>query len=94
MHKFHVGQTVVYRSRNAPPGACVVTAKLPERNGEYEYCVRNSAEPNERLAREGELQAIGLKVLSDGRQRGSTSGFSRGHSRRQRAAEGLNGGSG
>ena len=57
-HKFHLGQTVVYRSRNAPPGACVVTAKLPERNGEYEYRVRNSAEPNERLAREGELQAI------------------------------------
>jgi hypothetical protein len=31
MHKFQLGQTVEYRSRNAPPGACVVTAKLPER---------------------------------------------------------------
>jgi hypothetical protein len=58
MHKFHLGQTVVYRSRNAPPGACVVTAKLPERNGEYEYHIRNSAEANERLARESELAAV------------------------------------
>jgi hypothetical protein len=58
MHKFHLGQTVVYRSRNAPRGSCVVTAKLPERNGEYEYHVRNSAEANERLARESELQTM------------------------------------
>ena len=58
MHKFHLGQTVVYRSRNTPPGPCVVTAKLPERNGEYEYHVRNSAEANEWLARESELTAI------------------------------------
>ena len=56
--KFHLGQTVVYRSRNAPPGACVVTAKLPERNREYEYRVRNSAEANERLARESELRGM------------------------------------
>ena len=59
MYKFHLGQTVVYRSRNAPPGACGVTAKLPERNGEHEYHIRNSAEANERLARESELRAMG-----------------------------------
>jgi hypothetical protein len=57
-HKFHLGQMVVYRSRNAPPGPCVVTAKLPERNGEYEYHIKNAAEANERLARESELQAM------------------------------------
>ena len=33
-------------------------SKLPERNGEYEYRVRNSADANERLARESELQAM------------------------------------
>jgi hypothetical protein len=58
MHKFHLGQTVVCRARYAPPGACVVTAKLPVRNGEYEYRIRNLAEKNERMARESELQAI------------------------------------
>jgi hypothetical protein len=58
MHKFHLGQSVSYRSRHAPPGACVVTAKLPERNGEYEYRIRNLAEKNERMARESELQAV------------------------------------
>ena len=57
-HKFSVGQTVTFRARNAPPGACVVTAKLPERNGEYEYHIRNLAEKNERMARESELQAV------------------------------------
>jgi hypothetical protein len=59
MHKFQLGQTVEYRSRNVPPGACVVTAKLPERNGEYEYHVRNLAEKNARMARENELSALG-----------------------------------
>jgi hypothetical protein len=58
MHKFRLGQTVTFRARNAPPGACVVTAKLPERNGEYEYRIRNLAEKNERMARESELQAV------------------------------------
>ncbi len=58
MHKFHLGQSVTYRARYAPPGACVVTAKLPERNGEYEYRIRNLAEKNERMARESELQAV------------------------------------
>jgi hypothetical protein len=58
VHKFHLGQTVVHRARHAPSGECVVTAKLPERNGEYEYRIRNLAEKNERMARESELQAI------------------------------------
>ena len=58
MHKFHLGQTVVHRARHARAGECVVTARLPERNGEYEYRIRNVAEKNERMAREFELQAI------------------------------------
>ncbi len=58
MHKFHLGQTVEYRSRNAPPGACVVTAKLPERDGEYEYRIRNLAEAHERMARESQLEVL------------------------------------
>ena len=48
---------MVYRARYAQPGACAVTAKLPKRNGEYEYRVRNSADatarpdPSDSLAR-------------------------------------------
>ena len=58
MHKFHLGQRVVYRARYAPAGACVVTAKLPEHSGEYEYRVRNFAEKNERMAHESELERM------------------------------------
>jgi hypothetical protein len=61
MHKFHLGQAVTYHPRQgtwAPRGACVVTAKLPERNGEFEYRIRSAIEENERMARESELQAM------------------------------------
>ena len=58
MHKFHFGQTVEYRARYASWGAYVVTAKLPERDDEYEYRIRNLAEAHERMARESDLIAI------------------------------------
>jgi hypothetical protein len=60
MRKFHMGQTVEYRAaRYTPRGAYVVTAKLPEQDGEYEYRIKNLAEAHERRARESELQALG-----------------------------------
>ena len=68
MHKFYLGQTVVCRARYAPPGACVVTAKLPERNGEYEYRIRNLAEKNERMARESELERMSETEAPLGRE--------------------------
>ncbi len=58
-HKYHVGQTVFLASsfaRNIPGGAYVVTKKLPEHDGEYEYRVKSMNEPHERVARESELQ--------------------------------------
>ena len=61
IHKFHLGQAVEYRTARglyAASGAYVVTAKLPERDGEYEYRIRNLAEAHERKARESELQAM------------------------------------
>jgi hypothetical protein len=61
MHKFHVGQSVSYRATRglyAASGAYVVTAKLPERDGQYEYRIRHLAEAHERMAREFELQAM------------------------------------
>jgi hypothetical protein len=55
MHKFYLGQAVEY---DPPPriyvarGAYVVTATLPERDGEFEYRIRSALEEHERLAPE------------------------------------------
>jgi hypothetical protein len=60
VHKFHLGQPVEYwpsRGIYAPRGPYVVTAKLPERDGEFEYHIRHMSEQHERLARESELTA-------------------------------------
>jgi hypothetical protein len=61
-HKFILGQAVEYtppRRLYAPPGIYVVTAKLPERDGEFEYHIKHTSELHERIARESELQAVG-----------------------------------
>ena len=60
-HKFHLGQTVEFnppRGIYAPRGAYVVTAKLPERDGVFEYRVRSASEEHERMALENELSAV------------------------------------
>jgi hypothetical protein len=57
-HKFILGQMVGYSAppqRYAPPGVYVVTAKLPERDGEFEYHIKHTRELHERIARESEL---------------------------------------
>ena len=60
-HKFIIGQAVEYTpgpGLDAPGGLYIVTAKLPERNGEFEYHIRPTSEPHEmRVARESELKA-------------------------------------
>jgi hypothetical protein len=56
-HKFILGQAVEYtptRRLYAPPGIYVVTAKLPERDGEFEYHIKHTSELNE-----SELRAVG-----------------------------------
>ena len=58
-HKFRVGQTVQFRTKpfyvSAALGAFEVIRQLPERDGEFEYRIKNVAEPHERVARESEL---------------------------------------
>jgi hypothetical protein len=57
-YKFKIGQTVFIKSaphHNLPRGAYVILKKMPERDGEFEYRVRNIAEPHERVVREGQL---------------------------------------
>jgi hypothetical protein len=58
-HKFKLRQTVFLQptifNRDAPRGAFEVTKQLPERDGQFEYQIKSSSEPHERVARESEL---------------------------------------
>jgi hypothetical protein len=58
-HRFHLGQAVHFRTKpfyvSASLGVFEVTKLLPERDGEFEYRIKNIAEPHERVARESEL---------------------------------------
>jgi phosphomannomutase len=57
-HKFKTGQLVEYhppRGLYAPRGHHLITAQLPERNGEFEYRIRHTDEMHERIANEREL---------------------------------------
>ncbi len=59
-HKFKIGQTVFIKSArhdNLPGGAYVITHKMPERDGEFEYRVKGMTEPHERVVRESQLSA-------------------------------------
>ena len=58
VHKFHLGQMVDYFGKYAPRGPYIVTAKLPERDGEFEYHIRHAREQHERMARESQLMAV------------------------------------
>ena len=58
-HKFHIGETVELLppiSRYASGGVYVVTKRLPESAGEYEYRIKSINEPHERLVRESDLE--------------------------------------
>jgi hypothetical protein len=60
-HKFILGQMVGYRPPHgvyAPRGLYVVTAKLPERDGEFEYHIRHPSDSHDRIARESELRWV------------------------------------
>ena len=62
-HRFHLGQPVEFnppRGIYAPRGGYVVTAKLPEKDGVFEYRIRSANEEHERIARENELTAIAV----------------------------------
>ncbi len=68
IHKFHLGQPVEFnppRGIYAPRGPYVVTAKLPERDGVFEYRIRSAVESHERLARENELSVVIIEEPRD-----------------------------
>ena len=61
MHKFHLGPSrVLSRDAWALRGCRGIRrdSKLPERDGQYEYRIRNLAEAHERMACESELKAM------------------------------------
>ena len=61
LHKFILGQAVAYappRGHYAPPGIYLVTARLPERDGEFEYHIKHISELHERIAKESELYEV------------------------------------
>jgi hypothetical protein len=60
-HKFRIGQIVTYRpaqrGQDAPPGAYMITARLPQSaDGQFEYRIKNLNEQHERIAKENELR--------------------------------------
>jgi hypothetical protein len=62
-HKFKIGQPVEYhppRRIYAPRGTYLVTAKLPEQDGEFEYHIWSVSEQHERVVRESDLHAIAI----------------------------------
>ena len=57
-HKLRVGEIVQLSpsfSRNAPGGSYEVIKQLPENCGEFEYRIKSTNEPHERVVRESEL---------------------------------------
>jgi hypothetical protein len=58
-YKFKLGQTVFLQhtigNRGAANGAYEVTRQLPKRNSEFEYQIKSSREPHQRVVRESEL---------------------------------------
>lgn len=55
-HRFKTGQSVLLeRTLSMPGGAYVITKRLPERDGEFEYRIKSAREAFERVARESEL---------------------------------------
>jgi hypothetical protein len=60
-HKFHIGQTVFLipvPSLKIAGGAYIVTKRLPERDGEFEYRVKSADEPHERVVPESQLSDV------------------------------------
>ncbi len=57
-HKFKIGESVFVRDPSAPATPFVIIKRMPERGGEFEYRVRSSYEPYERVVRESQLSAV------------------------------------
>lgn len=61
-HRFAIGSMVRFSRmdpwRNAVTGPYEILAKLPERDGAFEYRVKSEREPYQRIIREDELELV------------------------------------
>lgn len=59
-HRFAIGNTVqiskVVPLRNAASGLYEILARLPERDGEFQYRIKSQREPYQRIIKEDELE--------------------------------------
>jgi hypothetical protein len=59
-HRYRTGQKVRlsrgFPYRTAVPGEYEVLCRLPSRDGEFQYRIKNVREPYERVVKEGELE--------------------------------------
>ena len=61
MHKFKVGQRVLFSAANIERGAAgiyKIVAQLPEEYGDHRYRIQSAAGPRERVAKESQLSAV------------------------------------
>ena len=61
-HRYDAGQMVRFTRgfpyRNAVAGDYEVVCRLPSRDGEFQYRIKNCGEPYERVVRESELDRL------------------------------------
>jgi hypothetical protein len=61
-HRYDAGQIVRFTGgfpyRNAVAGDYEVVRRLPSRDGEFQYSIKSSGEPYERVVRESELEHV------------------------------------
>jgi hypothetical protein len=61
-HKFKVGQSVSFTSgpfgRGSTSGIYKVTLLLPAEGGDYQYRIKSTAEPHERVVKESQLDRV------------------------------------
>lgn len=63
-HKFQPYQIVLVEAPlrlNMPGGAYMITRKMPERDGEFEYRVKSVNEPCERVVRESQMRKMSIE---------------------------------
>ena len=56
-HKFKIWQLVNYLSREGASGVYQITQLLPPEGGAFQYRIKNTNEPHERIAKEHELRS-------------------------------------
>jgi hypothetical protein len=57
-HKFKIGQNVNYLGRERASGTYKVVQLLPSEGDDFQYRIKNSNEPHERVAKESDLERV------------------------------------